>query len=238
MSLYAASHPHRITKTKGKKTKKLTIPKRPPREISILAGEVVYQMRSAIDHLVFDLIKRNPNIATIDPEWFEHCDFPLRVKLKPGQTPPLAKGKFSNALPGISDRAFDFIERVQPYYGRGAINNALRYLAALSNIDKHRYLNIARGRVRVHRKVVFASGLRADGTAAMDHGAEIPSETGWNENDLPVKVHRSFRPFIAFKEREILGDATTLPVDYLLKLILEQIETVIVPAFEKFIKKP
>lgn len=238
ISLYAASHPHRLTKTKGKKAKKLTIPNSPPLEISILAGEMVYQMRSALDHLVFDLIKRNPNIATIDREWFEHCEFPLRMKLRPGQKPPLAKSKFSHVLPGIAEVPFAFIERVQPYYRLGIVNNALRFLADLSNIDKHRYFNIARGRVRMYRKVIFASGLSASGHASLDQGAEIPAETGWTENDLPVKVHRTFRPFVAFKERGVLGDAIALPVDFMLQAILQQIETVIVPAFEKFIKKP
>lgn len=238
ISLYAATHPHVLTKTKSKKTRKLTIPKQPPREIRILAGEMVYQMRSALDHLVFDLIKRNPNINMIDPEWFEHCEFPLRMKLRRGQTPPLSQNKFSNVLPGISPAPFAFIESVQPYYGAGAVNNTLRFLADLSNIDKHRYLNVARGRVRMHYKAIYASGFTSSGHTALDHGAEIPGETGWNKNDLPVKMHRSFRPFITFKERGILGDAITLPVDYLLELILEQIETVIVPAFQKFIKKP
>jgi hypothetical protein len=236
ISLYASSHPHKLAKAKGKKAKKLTIPRLPPREICILAGEVVYQMRSALDHLVFDLIKRNPNVGSIDPKWFEHCDFPLRVKLGAGQTPPLPKSSFSHTLPGISDAAFKFIESVQPYYGIGAANNALRFLGDLSNIDKHRYLNVARGRVRMHRKVTFASGLSGSGHAALDHGAEIPPETGWNESDLPVKMHRSFRPFVTFKEEGILGNAITLPVDYLLDLILDQIETYIVPAFQKFIK--
>jgi hypothetical protein len=90
----------------------------------------------------------------------------------------------------------------------------------------------------MYRKVIFASGLSASGHASLDQGAEIPAETGWTENDLPVKVHRTFRPFVAFKERGVLGDAIALPVDFMLQAILQQIETVIVPAFEKFIKKP
>jgi hypothetical protein len=51
-------------------------------------------------------------------------------------------------------------------------------------------------------------------------------------------MHRSFRPFVTFKERGILGEAVTPPVDYILQTILQQIEAVIFPAFEKFVKKP
>jgi hypothetical protein len=60
---YSASRPYKIvvTKAKGKVTKKLLITEAPPVEISILAGEMVYQMRSALDHLAFDLVERNPS---------------------------------------------------------------------------------------------------------------------------------------------------------------------------------
>ena len=51
-------------------------------------------------------------------------------------------------------------------------------------------------------------------------------------------VKRHYRAVVAFNERRYLGDATTLSVDHLLELILEHIETVIVPASEKFIQKP
>src|SRR5208283_1945858 len=96
----------------------LNIRKAPPTEISILAGEIVYQIRSALDHLVFDLIKVNPAILSIDPEWFEHCEFPLRTKIAVGKQPPLPQKDFSRPLPGISPTAFAFIESVQPYNRR------------------------------------------------------------------------------------------------------------------------
>jgi hypothetical protein len=53
-----------------------------------------------------------------------------------------------------------------------------------------------------------------------------------------VYVHRRFKAFVNFNERAILGDAVALPADYLLKLILDEINTRIVPAFEKLIKNP
>jgi hypothetical protein len=77
IAAYSASRPHKIVK-KANGKKKLNIPNPPPREICILVGEMVYQMRSALDHLAFDLVKQNPNVATIDPRWFENCEFPLR----------------------------------------------------------------------------------------------------------------------------------------------------------------
>jgi hypothetical protein len=112
---YARTKPHKIVK-KAKGKKRLNIPKPPSLEISLLAGEMIFQMRSALDHLVFDLIKRNPNVATIDPEWEDNCQFPIRVRLPKNATPPLKKSAFSHDLSGIADAPFAFIESVQPYY--------------------------------------------------------------------------------------------------------------------------
>jgi hypothetical protein len=246
LTAYARTKPHKIVK-KPKGKKKLNVPKPPPVEISLLAGEMIYQMRSALDHLVFDVIKRNPNVATIDPEWQEHCEFPIWTKpLKPGQKTPLLKAKFSRSLPGIPNAPFAFIEGVQPYYGVGEVNNALRFLGHLSNIDKHRRLNLTCPRVRQHESVRYPSGLSGRGYSTLDRGAEIHAIPAMRplrgpidaKPEKPVYVARHYRTLVAFNERQYLGEATALTVDYLLQIILEQIETVIVPAFEKFIKKP
>ena len=65
IAAYAATKPHKIV-PKSKRNKKLNIPKSPPREICILVGEIVYQMRSALDHLAFELVKRNPSGLILD----------------------------------------------------------------------------------------------------------------------------------------------------------------------------
>ena len=245
IATYARAKPHKIVKkTKGKK--KLNVPKSPSLEISLLAGEMVYQMRSALDHLVFDLIKRNPNVAAIDSDWEENCQFPMRVRLPKNSTPPLNKKVFERDLPGIADAPFAFIESVQPYYGVGAVNNALRFLRHLSNIDKHRHLNLLRPRIRQYESVRYPSGLSGSGYFTLDRGAEInpappvrPLRAASDaEAEKPMYVTRHYRAVVAFNERRYLGEANHLSVDCLLKLILEQIETIIVPAFEKFIKKP
>src|SRR6202521_6302853 len=56
--IYSASRPHKILPKSGGK-KKLNIPKAPPQNITLLAGEMIYQMRSALDHLAFELVQRN-----------------------------------------------------------------------------------------------------------------------------------------------------------------------------------
>jgi hypothetical protein len=118
----------------------------PPDAISVLAGECIYQIRSALDHLAFQLVKLNRGGGTLPPDWEEKCAFPLRVKL-PKKTPVF--NCFEGTLPGITVQAFTFIESVQPY-NRGEVNAYLGRLAILSNIDKHRHLHVTKP--QAHRR--------------------------------------------------------------------------------------
>jgi hypothetical protein len=240
---YAASRPYDLTKTKGKQSKRLRIFRAPSPNISILAGEMLYQMRSALDHLAFGLVERNAKGISLPPNWERRCEFPIFIDIpRVGNppvpyTPPLPYAQFSKALPGISMAAFTFIESLQPYYRSQAINTTLLFLGNLSNIDKHRYLNIVGGRVREHHRIRFASGLSSSGNRALDHGAEVPPLTGWDISDKPVYVNRRFEAFVHFKERDALGGAVALQMEYLLEFMLEQIE-IIIPALDRFINKP
>jgi hypothetical protein len=245
IAIYSARKPHKVTrKAKGKR--KLNIPKSPPQEISILAGEMIYQMRSALDHLAFEIVKLNPNISTIDAGWREHCQFPLRTRIPKGCTLPVTKDKFSGDLPGVTDEIFAVIESMQPYYGKdaqpfykmNAVNNCLRFLCHLSNIDKHRHLNVIRARVRQSRHIKYRSGVESGGWQIFDRGATIEGPGRGNESDKLAYVNIRYRTLVSFDEREHLGDATDVPIDILLTMILYYIEVFVVPALHKLIKEP
>jgi hypothetical protein len=222
---YAAGKPHEISaKVKGKK--QLNIPKPPPREIAILAGEMIYQMRSALDHLAFELVKRNPNVATLDPNWQEHCQFPLRTTI------PKNRNDFSRNLPGIPPSAITAIERMQPYHS-SAINNmngCLRALVLLSNIDKHRHLNLLRPRVRQVQEVSYRSGSRYGSWKIIKRGTIIDSPRHETESVKPTRVYRRYTALVTFAEENSLGkDFNDVPLDLLLSLILYQIEVFVIP---------
>ncbi len=236
---YSASRPHRFTK-KGMGKRKLDILKPPPQEIAVLAGEMIYQMRSALDHLAFELVKTNPSVSALDPKWREHCQFPLRIKLPNDSAPPLARNGFSNDLPGISDKAFETIERMQPYYGAAAVdstNGCLRLLVMLSNIDKHRHLNLVRARVRQKQHIRYESGFTSGSWQFLDRGTITEHPGDKCSSDRPAYVNRRYTTVVTFNEREHLGNATDVPLDFLLFLILYHIEFFIVPALLPLIKE-
>jgi hypothetical protein len=237
IATYSAGKPHKII-TKAKRKKKVHIHTAPSREISILVGEMVYQMRSALDHLAFDLVKLNPRIDTIAPKWREKCQFPTRIKLPRGRTAPLLESDFAQDLPGISTGAFTFIESIQPYYGRGKTRRCLRFLDELSNIDKHRHFNIIGPHVQKSERIRFEGGLSISSREMLDHGAEIYMFPPWLELGRTVNVQRTFRTSVHFDERDVFGDAVIVPVQKLLQFILDELKTTVIPTLEKFINKP
>lgn len=111
----------------------------PPSQITILAGEIVYQLRSALDHLAFELVRLNFTGIPLPADWETRCCFPLWPKA-PKKRP--VYNCFDRVLPGISETAFAFIEHVQPYRSGSGPHNAMRLIAQLSNIDRHRYVNV------------------------------------------------------------------------------------------------
>ena len=103
-----------------------------PIEWSVKVGEILYHLRSTLDHFVWQLVLANGQepsrqnaypIVHDESEWSSNKD----------------------RLKGVTPRVETIIERLQPY--TGGINlpfNVLAFLTlhALCNIDKHRHLNM------------------------------------------------------------------------------------------------
>src|SRR5262249_9206499 len=144
---------------------------------------------------------------------------------------PLPYGYFKKTLPHITVAAHSTIEAMQPYYPTGHINNALRFINELSNIDKHRHLALTRARSQMHEHRTFASGWVSSGTMALDHGTEIDLATGGIANDATLEVNYSLATFVTFNEPMLGEDACTVSVQHLLELLLQALQVHVVPAF-------
>jgi hypothetical protein len=115
-----------------------------PPEIPLIAGEIIQNLRSALDHLAYQLYllgtkggKVNKNIA-----------FPIAEnKLIYDEIKP-------RRIKGMSSAAIAAIDAVQPY---GGGNDVLWQLHALNNIDKHRLILTVGSAVR---SVDFGSFVR------------------------------------------------------------------------------
>jgi hypothetical protein len=120
--------------------------RRPPPEISILIGECVYNLHSALDHLAFQLAVANTS-GRLPKAIADTSAFPIfnsgprfRATNRKGKPTPVS-GRFK--IRGASPNAQAVIESLQPYHRRkkpGA--RVLWQLHELSNIDKHRLLHV------------------------------------------------------------------------------------------------
>jgi len=94
---------------------------------SVLAGEIVHQMRSALDHLIYAIVPTGKNLRRF-PVFTKECEY-----YKSGV--PI--------LDGLDPRAAAFIEALQPF-GPDNKANALNVLNSLWNRDKHRLLLVTK----------------------------------------------------------------------------------------------
>lgn len=207
----------------------------PPEAISVVAGEAIYQIRSALDHLAFLLVKLNRSGNILPPEWEENCAFPLRHNVP---TKPPAFNCFERTLPGIDIQAFTFIESVQPY-NRGDVGVFLGRLAILSNIDKHRHLNLTKS--QAHRRdeaTVRYKGMTFNNSSVVRVEDGTKTENPFGSADievLNVQVGGAFTPFVSFDEPTLDPGVLAFSVEDFLQTCLDRIQRFIVPAFIEFL---
>ena len=128
-----------------------------PIEWSIRIGEILYNLRSALDHLVWQLVLANEQKPS------RHNAFPIVEEEKDW---PKKKEQLKGVAPGVET----MIERLQLFTGGIGLPfdvRAFQTLNTLCNIDKHRYLIVA---------IVNSSGIEPI-TFGYDHPPLHRSET-------------------------------------------------------------
>jgi hypothetical protein len=182
---------------------KLKISEPPPIEISIFIGEILYQLRSALDHLFFDLIRRK----FIGP--FTKKDsrrqFPLLLERPSGyeniSPVPLAALELPYWIPVD---AYTLIEGLQPYHRSQGFHDLMRMLNILSNIDKHRYLQTTVAVINRRHTITTPEGFSSSVTTIMlQDGAEL---------DEPVHF-----PFAAIDEHQ----AVEVQDQYIVEIVFD-----------------
>jgi hypothetical protein len=237
---YISTNPGIAADANGNPT--LHLREQPPDCIAVITGEVVYQLRSVLDHLAFDLVKRNFANVQLPVKWEENCLFPLKLQLPNNvSAPPVPYGHpgFKRNLPGISEAAFAFIESVQPYYRRGTAN-ALRLLAQLCNVDKHRHFNVTVPKTAQFDTVVLSDGRKHSYfRSGLKHGTALDKlARGDDIEDDIVDSETRLTSYVTFDEPTVGDGAATLEVQNVLEVILQQVKSVVVPKFAEFLGNP
>ena len=112
----------------------------PVLRLGVLVGDVISNLRSALDHVVYAVsFSRDPDEFRDDRSTF----FPIRddpqgfTRRRRKEWEPL------HEIRGIPPEAQAFIEGLQPYHGDNVSEDPLCVLREMSNIDKHRSIHLA-----------------------------------------------------------------------------------------------
>jgi hypothetical protein len=146
---YMSPQPYKITPEKDPDVGLsfwITLREEPPDDISLAAGDCIHNLRSALDHVVYELSLRTagrPVSQTgfpifVDPEDWDRRELGRRRKFK------TSSGR--HKLRKVPEGARLYIESLQPYHGLDARHWRARPLLQVHQLDiadKHRNLNLA-----------------------------------------------------------------------------------------------
>jgi hypothetical protein len=144
-----------------------------PEEMALIAGDVLQNLRSALDHLAWALVETNgcrPN---------ERTCFPIM------EGKPLTrddKNRFDRKIEGMGQEAKDIIRSLNPYKGG---NDDLWLLHRLNNIDKHRTIFTVGFAVRsISTSYQQIGALPTFQTGPLENGSELFRENNQVSNKV------------------------------------------------------
>jgi hypothetical protein len=202
----------------------------PPLRLSVLAGEVLFNLRSALDNLICGLIKMQDSKAECDKS-----EFPIF-----SDEAKYAEKK-SRLLRGIPATAIAIVEQFQPWQRPQATREVdpLWIIHTLCNHDKHRALNLA---VCAHRGlsiiIPMKNGVGIQVTpervvfAVNPVTVKLPGKSSDFEDN--ASVHVTGRTVLFLVGQAPLAD---LPVSDILNNCVRHVAERIVPQFRPFFRK-
>ena len=197
-----------------------------PAEISLVAGDAIQNLRSTLDHLVWQLIIVNNKIPKPGV-----TGFPITETAQEYIT-----SKIRRKIEGVSQAAECAIDALKPYK---AGNDPLWRLHCMNNIDKHRLILSAASAMALHHllpsqkreitKIFFGSNPTATSPPDLTNTfikpatATFPLEVGKKFFSLPeseMENDFTFRLGIAFNEPGIVqGESIVDTVQQLFSLV-------------------
>jgi hypothetical protein len=115
----------------------LRIRRGPPQSISVSLGDALQDLKSALDHAVYELAR----IREATPIQLEDSEFLI------AEDPAWYRGNRKRRLGAIGPDALEYVDSLQPHLGLDAEHPhraVLRTIRQLARIDRHRYIHVAR----------------------------------------------------------------------------------------------
>lgn len=129
---FLENNPYKVGSKKDPETRKLvyyvTAVEPVPDRLSVIAGDAIQNLMSALDHLAYQMVCKDTSDAPPNPNWIY---FPIADDAAKYEAKKYGK------MEGASQNTFDAIDTLKPYKGG---NDLLWVLYRLNNIEKHRLL--------------------------------------------------------------------------------------------------
>lgn len=190
----------------GDKVYRAHMPWQPPREWGLILGDVVHNLRSSLDHMVWDLVLLNgciPDGSVEFPIYWDRSKYDL-------------KNEAARKLRGVHADAAQLIEEAQPYHGMNPKRHPLWLLRELDVIDKHRSILLTSS----------VATLRSYGYFGDLPETPVASGPGLNDQDeifrIPARTHaeQQIHPsFICDIALDVVGPSPGLPVRQATRLL-------------------
>ena len=190
----------------------------PPIQLSVIAGDCIHNLRSALDHLPWALVLNNGG----EPKEIGNpkTQFPILG------APPRNALTIYAASGGPGTAAEPILDMLQPYSEESdpelRAEHPLLVLGRLSNTDKHRILNVV--------ACDFGAMVvdRSDGATVRATRREVASGTMifWVLSESPdyradMMATVAFNPSIVFRDTRGLGGEKFVPADKLLATLVQ-----------------
>jgi hypothetical protein len=190
-----------------------------PIKWSVRIGEILYNFRSTLDHLIEQLVFANGQA----PAERDRNAFPIFLCRKEFQD------KSKPMLNGVNCGVKTLIERMQPYHGDHLLKHLWR-LHMLNNIDKHRHLNMVAipsigGSSRIGSADPSFIALAQQGKFTPNTGSLKQNAVILRITDPKVVVNVNFAINIEFSER--IPQVTDLPISNTLDVIQGAVDRVL-----------
>lgn len=202
----------------------------------VIIGEIFHNLRSALDHVVYDLTLKQQNCELIGTEFPIFVNNDLFFEKKKDGSPTHRSGLFK--IRGVSREVQLLIEKYQPYNltetGKAHI---LSVIHEMNIIDKHRKLHLVRRLVESSKIVLISNAVNPDSLsiemfANLDERAIIGrlkflgkfENKNYLDGDLSIKVAFDISSFSLFKKNE---DVLTVLKGVIsgVKIIVDEIES-------------
>jgi hypothetical protein len=198
---------------------------------SVQIGEIVHNMRSALDHFVFQVVIAETGVASKAKK----LQFPIF------ETPEGYRDRGKKMLGGVSSSAKAFIKSLQPFVTGEGQRSPLWHLKELSDLDKHRDVTVAAAAAKaISVEAVYGEviELRVSPTHQPLENDTVVCSVVFRPSDVPlveraekVKMDPNLTYYITVKEPPV---ALEKPVITMLDDIGRRINDLLVEGTKRF----